>query len=170
MVTSAFHFIEPRSPILAKAVPIGPDWIHEVKFDGQRVQAHKVGGDVVIFSRNGHNFTERFAPIAYVLRHLPAGQERYPGRRTGGQRPAGAIPTSACSTAAMSTWALSTYGLSTCWPSTGAIGGPIPSGGAKPACRRCSSASTARPSYPRRASTMAWRCSGWPRNGILREW
>src|SRR6185503_6131423 len=59
-------------PVSAKAVPTGADWLHEVKFDGYRVQAHKVGKDVVIFSRNGHDFTSRFADIAYVVRDLPA--------------------------------------------------------------------------------------------------
>ena len=69
---TAFHFIEPCSPIVAKAVPTGADWLHEVKFDGYRIQAHKVGTDVVIFSRNGLDFTSRFADIAYQLRDLPA--------------------------------------------------------------------------------------------------
>src|SRR5262249_41627191 len=40
-----------------KSVPTGAEWLHEVKFDGYRVQAHKVGSRVVIFSRNGHDFT-----------------------------------------------------------------------------------------------------------------
>jgi ATP-dependent DNA ligase len=56
---SAFRFIPPCSPIRAAAVPAGDGWAHEVKFDGYRVQAHKVGSRVVIFSRNGHDFTER---------------------------------------------------------------------------------------------------------------
>ena len=67
MAVSAFRFIDPCSPVLAKAVPTGADWLHEVKFDGYRVQAHKAGKDVVIFSRNGHDFSSRFADIAYVL-------------------------------------------------------------------------------------------------------
>ena len=46
-----FHFIEPCSPVSAKAIPRGPDWLHEVKFDGYRVQIHKAGKDVAIFSR-----------------------------------------------------------------------------------------------------------------------
>jgi len=46
--------------------------LHEVKFDGYRVQAHKVGSRVVLFSRNGHDFTERFAWIAQLLGELPA--------------------------------------------------------------------------------------------------
>jgi len=35
--------------------------LHEVKFDGYRVQVHKVGSGVVIYSRNGHDFTEPFS-------------------------------------------------------------------------------------------------------------
>jgi ATP-dependent DNA ligase len=68
----AFRFIEPCSPVTAKAVPTGPDWLHEVKFDGYRVQVHKAGADVAIFSRNGHDFTTRFDTIAYLLGNLPA--------------------------------------------------------------------------------------------------
>ena len=67
----AFQFIEPCSPIVAKAVPTGADWLHEVKFDGYRVQIHKAGKDVVIFSGIGHDFTFRFDTIAFVLRDLP---------------------------------------------------------------------------------------------------
>ena len=66
------RFIPPCSPVHAKAVPAGDDWLHEVKFDGYRVQAHKVGSRVVLFSRNGHDFTERFAWIAQLLGELPA--------------------------------------------------------------------------------------------------
>ena len=43
-----------------------------MKFDGYRVQAHKVGSRVVIYSRNGHDFTERFPSIAQLLHELPA--------------------------------------------------------------------------------------------------
>jgi len=47
------------------------EWLHEVKFDGYRVQVHKVGSRVVIYSRNGHDFTERFPSIALLLHELP---------------------------------------------------------------------------------------------------
>jgi bifunctional non-homologous end joining protein LigD len=53
-------------------VPVGDAWLHEVKFDGYRVQIHKAGKDVAIYSRNGHEFTPRFETIAYLLRDLPA--------------------------------------------------------------------------------------------------
>ena len=68
---SEFCFI-PCSPVRAKAVPAGAGWIHEVKWDGYRCQAHKAGSRVVIFSRNGHDFSERFPTIAQELRELPA--------------------------------------------------------------------------------------------------
>jgi bifunctional non-homologous end joining protein LigD len=35
----------------ANTVPAGDVWLHEVKFDGYRVQAHKAGSRVVIYSR-----------------------------------------------------------------------------------------------------------------------
>ena len=69
---TAFCFIPPCSPIRAKEVPAGDGWLHEVKFDGYRVQAHKVGSRVVIYSRNGHDFTDRFPSIAQLLHELPA--------------------------------------------------------------------------------------------------
>jgi bifunctional non-homologous end joining protein LigD len=53
-------------------VPAGADWLHEVKFDGYRIQAHKAGKDVVIYNRNGHDFSTRFADITYLLHGLPA--------------------------------------------------------------------------------------------------
>src|SRR5262249_7267963 len=68
----AFRFIPPCSPIRSKEVPAGDGWLHEVKFDGYRVQAHKVGPRVIIYSRNGHDFTERFPSIAQLLHELPA--------------------------------------------------------------------------------------------------
>jgi bifunctional non-homologous end joining protein LigD len=58
--------------VTAKSVPTGAEWLHEVKFDGYRVQAHKVGSRVVIYSRNGHDFTERFPSIAELMHELPA--------------------------------------------------------------------------------------------------
>src|SRR5262249_15906453 len=69
---AAFRFIQPCSPIRAKAVPAGGGWLHEVKFDAYREQAHKVGSRVTIYSRNGHDFTQRCASIAQLLHELPA--------------------------------------------------------------------------------------------------
>ena len=67
-----FCFIVPCSPATANSVPAGDDWGHEVKFDGHRVQAHKVGSRVLIFRGNGHDFADRFPSIAQLLHELPA--------------------------------------------------------------------------------------------------
>jgi len=64
-------FIVPAQPILRDRPPKGESWVHEVKFDGYRVQLHKDGKDIAIYSRNGIDFTSRFPAIAYVLAHLP---------------------------------------------------------------------------------------------------
>ena len=51
-------------------MPIGlrlhDGWLHEVKLDGYRVQAHNVASRVIVFSRNGHDFAERFPSIAQL--------------------------------------------------------------------------------------------------------
>jgi len=57
----------PCSPIRATAVPFGDGWMHEVKFDGYRVQVHKVCSRMIAYSRNGHNFTERFPSVAWAV-------------------------------------------------------------------------------------------------------
>jgi len=71
-MTPAFRFIQPCSPVRVKDVPAGNDWVREVKFDGYRVQAHKMGSRVVVYGRNGHDFTCRFPSIAQLLHELPA--------------------------------------------------------------------------------------------------
>jgi len=73
---SAFRFIPPCSPIRTKQVPTGDGWLHEVKFDGYGVQVHKVGSRVIIYSRNGHDFTE-LAQLPHELPAKAATIERY---------------------------------------------------------------------------------------------
>ena len=64
-------FIIPSAPVLAKAPPIGREWIHEVKHDGWRAQLHKAGDDVIVFTRNGNDATSRFKSVALPLATLP---------------------------------------------------------------------------------------------------
>jgi bifunctional non-homologous end joining protein LigD len=65
-------FIVPSQPTPRHRPPKGEQWLHEVKFDGYRVQLHKVGKDVTIFSRNGADFSSRWPAIAIALQELPA--------------------------------------------------------------------------------------------------
>jgi hypothetical protein len=60
---TAYRFIQPCNPIRAKEVPAGDGWLHEVKFDGYRVQVHKVGSHVAIYSRDGQTLPTVFLPL-----------------------------------------------------------------------------------------------------------
>jgi ATP-dependent DNA ligase len=44
-------FIEPCQPTIRKEPPTGPQWLHEVKLDGYRIQIHKAGKDVVLSAK-----------------------------------------------------------------------------------------------------------------------
>ena len=68
----SLRFIPPASPRRRDRPPVGDRWIHEVKFDGYRIQVHKSDRDVALLSRKGHCFTWRFPDIAVLLRTLPA--------------------------------------------------------------------------------------------------
>jgi bifunctional non-homologous end joining protein LigD len=52
--------------------PVGPLWAHEVKFDGWRVQIHKRGDQIRIYSKRGHDFSDRFPNIGFAARNIPA--------------------------------------------------------------------------------------------------
>jgi hypothetical protein len=52
-------------------VPAGERWLHEIKFDGYRVQVH-VNEAVKVFTRRGHDWTRRFRKIADDAWHVAA--------------------------------------------------------------------------------------------------
>ena len=52
---------------------IGERWVHEIKFDGYRVQTHLANAEVKIFSRRGHDWTTRFRKVADDAWHIEAG-------------------------------------------------------------------------------------------------
>jgi bifunctional non-homologous end joining protein LigD len=64
-------FVAPMLPTLTDAPPAGADWIHEIKFDGYRIEAVLDAGDVVLRTRAGLDWTERFPSIAAALAELP---------------------------------------------------------------------------------------------------
>src|SRR4051794_10702345 len=51
---------EPCLPTRGTKVPTGPDWIHEVKYDGYRMLVARKDKRVRLFSRNGHDWTARY--------------------------------------------------------------------------------------------------------------
>lgn len=54
------QFIEPQLATLVSAAPEGSRWIHEIKFDGYRIQTHVSDRNVVLYSRSGLDWTEKF--------------------------------------------------------------------------------------------------------------
>jgi ATP-dependent DNA ligase len=52
-----FEFCRPAAK---KVVPAGPDWIHEVKYDGYRGRVIRDGADVQVRSKAGLDWTWRF--------------------------------------------------------------------------------------------------------------
>jgi bifunctional non-homologous end joining protein LigD len=50
-------FVEPALASSIAKVPSGSRWIHEIKFDGYRVQVHLANEAVRIFTRRGHDWT-----------------------------------------------------------------------------------------------------------------
>lgn len=64
------RFIAPCLATLSRAAPDGEQWVHEIKFDGYRIQAHIEDGKVRLYTRKGLDWTGRFAAIAKALRAL----------------------------------------------------------------------------------------------------
>jgi bifunctional non-homologous end joining protein LigD len=66
-------FIEPALASSIEKVPAGERWIHEIKFDGYRVQVHLRDAAVTVFTRRGNDWTKRFAKVAADAWHVNAG-------------------------------------------------------------------------------------------------
>ena len=60
-------FIKPQLATLKTKAPQGDQWLHEIKYDGYRVQVHLNSGRKKVFTRNGLDWTKRFTEIAGAL-------------------------------------------------------------------------------------------------------
>jgi bifunctional non-homologous end joining protein LigD len=60
-------FIKPQLATLKSKAPQGQQWLHEIKFDGYRVQIHLNKGSRKVYTRNGLDWTKRFSQIAGAL-------------------------------------------------------------------------------------------------------
>jgi bifunctional non-homologous end joining protein LigD len=69
------RFIEPCLATLRSTPPAGEEWVHEVKFDGYRLQAHVEGSKVKLLTRSGLDWTAKFGrQIQASLEALPCEQ------------------------------------------------------------------------------------------------
>lgn len=65
-------FIAPALATLAAKPPEGDDWLHEIKFDGYRIQVRLSGGTARLLTRSGLDWTARFGrSIPAALAGLP---------------------------------------------------------------------------------------------------
>jgi len=65
-------FVEPELATLVAEAPHGDDWIHEIKYDGYRMQARLDGGRARWLSRNGLDWTDRFVSLGAAIEGLSA--------------------------------------------------------------------------------------------------
>lgn len=63
-------FVPPTLCETREQPPLGEDWIYEIKYDGYRLQAACAGDAVRLYTREGHDWTPRFANVAEALRKL----------------------------------------------------------------------------------------------------
>ena len=63
-------FVEPALATRVEKPPAGANWIHEIKYDGYRIQAAASGDSVRLYTRNGLDWTSKFQPIADALAAL----------------------------------------------------------------------------------------------------
>src|SRR5213076_2625801 len=64
-------FILPCQPALAERPPSGPDWLHEIKFDGYRVIARKDGDQIRLWARTTSDYSKAFTRIRDAVAALP---------------------------------------------------------------------------------------------------
>jgi bifunctional non-homologous end joining protein LigD len=64
-------FVEPCLATLRANVPAGDKWVHEIKWDGYRLQIRIDDGKVSILTRRGHDWTDRFPAIRDAAKALP---------------------------------------------------------------------------------------------------
>jgi bifunctional non-homologous end joining protein LigD len=65
-------FVPPSLASLADKAPDSDNWLHEIKFDGYRLQARLDRGKVKLLTRKGLDWTMKFPGIAAAVAKLPA--------------------------------------------------------------------------------------------------
>jgi bifunctional non-homologous end joining protein LigD len=66
-------FVAPCLATLSDKAPDSDNWVHEIKFDGYRIQARLGRGKVKLLTRKGLDWTKKFPTIADAVAKLPVG-------------------------------------------------------------------------------------------------
>jgi bifunctional non-homologous end joining protein LigD len=62
--------LKPQLATPATAAPAGPEWLHEIKYDGYRMHARIEHGRVRLITRNGLDWTAKFPELAHAFERL----------------------------------------------------------------------------------------------------
>jgi bifunctional non-homologous end joining protein LigD len=65
-------FVVPAQPVKASKLPVGTDWVHEIKHDGFRIIVRRDGPTVRLYSRNGYDWTARLSAIVAAAECIKA--------------------------------------------------------------------------------------------------
>ncbi|HEY8553162.1 MAG TPA: DNA ligase D [Burkholderiales bacterium] len=65
------RLLRPQLATLVDRPPSGPEWLHEIKYDGYRVLARVTRNGARLYGRNGNDLTRRMAAVARAVAMLP---------------------------------------------------------------------------------------------------
>jgi bifunctional non-homologous end joining protein LigD len=72
-------FLAPCLATLSEKAPAAGDWLHEIKFDGYRLEARLDNGKVKLLTRRGLDWTRKFPTVAAAIAGLPATKALFDG-------------------------------------------------------------------------------------------
>jgi DNA ligase D-like protein (predicted ligase) len=76
-------WVKPQLTKLVDQAPEGPDWLHEIKFDGYRMHARLDRGAVRLLTRTGLDWTHKYPAISKAIAALDARQAYFDGELCG---------------------------------------------------------------------------------------
>ena len=76
-------WIKPQLTKLVDQPPDGPEWLHEIKFDGYRMHARLDRGTIRLLTRTGLDWTRKYLGVAAAIASLPARQAYLDGELCG---------------------------------------------------------------------------------------
>lgn len=68
---TVMSFIQPQRPTEVESPPTSRGWLHEIKFDGIRLQVHICEGDVILYNTQGALVTQEFPTLCEAIAELP---------------------------------------------------------------------------------------------------
>jgi bifunctional non-homologous end joining protein LigD len=66
-------FVPTMQPTLVHDAPEGDQWLHEIKYDGYRTELLLNGDDSRAYTRNGHDWSDKYRLILDAAQRLPGG-------------------------------------------------------------------------------------------------